>query len=42
LPAEQAVWLVVALALYRYQSISEVVDDLDLALPDARAPFVKW
>ena len=40
LPAEQVVWLVVALALYRHQSISEVVDDLDLALPDARAPFV--
>jgi hypothetical protein len=40
LPAEQVVWLVVALALYRHQSISEVVDDLDLALPDAQAPFV--
>ena len=33
-------WLVVALALYRHQSISEVVDDLDLALPDAQTPFV--
>jgi len=40
LPAEQVVWLVVALALYRHQSISEVVDDLDLALPDPQAPFV--
>ncbi|WEF31355.1 IS4 family transposase [Pseudoduganella chitinolytica] len=40
LPAEQVVWLVVALALYRHQSISEVVDDLDLALPDVQAPFV--
>lgn len=40
LPAEQVVWLVVALALYRHQSISEVVDDLDLALPDAQASFV--
>ena len=40
LPAEQVVWLVVALALYRHQSISEVMDDLDLALPDAQAPFV--
>lgn len=40
LPAEQVVWLVVALALYRHQSISEVVDDLDLALPDMQAPFV--
>lgn len=40
LPAEQVVWLVIALALYRHQSISEVTDDLDLALPDADAPFV--
>lgn len=40
LPAEQVVWLVVALALYRHQSISEVVDELDLALPDAQVPFV--
>lgn len=32
LPAEQVVWLVTALALYRHQSISEIVDDLDLAL----------
>jgi len=40
LPAGQVVWLVIALALYRHQSISEVVDDLDLALPDLQAPFV--
>lgn len=40
LPAEQVVWLVIALALYRHQSISEVVDDLDLALPDLQTPFV--
>lgn len=40
LPAEQVVWLVIALALYRHQSISEVVDELDLALPDAQTPFV--
>lgn len=40
LPAEQVVWLVIALALYRHQSISEVVDDLDLALPDMQASFV--
>lgn len=33
-------WLVIALALYRHQSISEVTDDLDLALPDNAAPFV--
>lgn len=31
LPAEQVGWLDIALALYRHQSISEVVDDLDLA-----------
>jgi hypothetical protein len=40
LPAEQVVWLVVALAIYRHQSISEVLDELDLAMPDAQAPFV--
>lgn len=40
LPAEQVIWLVIALALYRHQSISEIVDDLDLALPSTAAPFV--
>lgn len=40
LPAEQVVWLVVALAIYRHQSIAEVLDDLDLALPDSKSPFV--
>jgi len=40
LPAEQVVWLVVALAIYRHQSIAEVLDNLDLALPDETAPFV--
>lgn len=40
LPAEQVVWLVVALALYRHKSIGEVLDDLGLALPDAEQPFV--
>jgi hypothetical protein len=40
LPAEQVAWLVIALALYRHQSISEVVDELDLALPDTKASFV--
>ncbi|CDM56204.1 IS4 family transposase [Rhizobium sp. T1470] len=34
LPAEQVVWLVIALALYRHQSIPEVVAHLDLVLPD--------
>jgi Insertion element 4 transposase N-terminal/Transposase DDE domain len=34
LPAEQVIWLVIAMALYRNQPIEQVVDDLDLALPD--------
>ncbi|AJX34068.1 hypothetical protein BG90_4638 [Burkholderia oklahomensis C6786] len=40
LPAQQVVWLVIALALYRHQSISEVVDELDLALPAPDTSFV--
>lgn len=40
LPAEQVVWLVVALALYRHLSIGEVLDDLELALPDAEVPYI--
>ncbi len=40
LPAEQVVWLMIALALYRHKSISEVLDDLGLALPDSDATFV--
>lgn len=35
LPAEQVVWLVIALALYRHQSMPEVLAALDLALPSA-------
>ncbi|HLO62357.1 MAG TPA: IS4 family transposase [Azonexus sp.] len=35
LPAEQVVWLVIALALYRHQSMPEVLATLDLALPCA-------
>jgi hypothetical protein len=34
LPAQQVVWLVIALALYRHRSIKEIVDSLDLALPE--------
>ena len=34
LPAEQVVWLVIALALYRGQSIPDVAAHLDLVLPD--------
>ena len=40
LPAEQVVWLVVALALYRHKSIGEVLDDLELALPDTQVRYV--
>lgn len=40
LPAEQVVWLIIALAMYRHKSIGEVLDDLGLALPDAQTPFV--
>jgi hypothetical protein len=40
LPAEQVVWLMVALALYRHKSIGEVLDDLGLAVPDTQTPFV--
>ena len=35
LPAEQVVWLVLGMALFRDRSIVEVVDKLDLALPGA-------
>jgi hypothetical protein len=34
LPAEQVVWLVIGMALFRNRSIQEVVNKLDLALPD--------
>ena len=34
LPAEQVVWLVIALALFRHQSMAQVVSELDLVLPD--------
>jgi hypothetical protein len=40
LPSEQVVWLVIALAMHRHWSISEVLDGLDLALPSEDAPFV--
>ena len=33
LPAEQVIWLVIAMALFRNRSIVEIVDKLDLALP---------
>lgn len=40
LPAEQVVWLVIALAMYRHQSIPEVVVQLDLVLPDEVNPDI--
>lgn len=36
LPAEQVVWLVIAMAIYRHRSIRQVVAELDLALPDLK------
>jgi len=36
LPAEQIVWLVIGMALYRREPIERVVELLDLALPDRR------
>jgi hypothetical protein len=40
LPAEQVVWLVIALALYRHQSMPEVLATLNLAVPHEDRPFV--
>lgn len=40
LPAEQVVWLVIALALFRRTSMSEVLETLDLALPNAEVSAV--
>lgn len=34
LPAQQVVWLVISLALYRQKSVKEIVDSLDLAMPE--------
>jgi hypothetical protein len=36
LPAQQVVWLVLGMALYRNRPITEIVDALDLALPGPR------
>jgi hypothetical protein len=40
LPAQQVVWLVIALAIYRHLSIKEVLDDLDLSMPELDGRFV--
>ncbi|WP_462184063.1 transposase domain-containing protein, partial [Acinetobacter baumannii] len=34
LPAQQVVWLVIALAIYRHRSVKDILDTLDLALPE--------
>jgi hypothetical protein len=38
LPAEQVVWLVVGMGIYRNKPITEIVAELDLALPGRRGP----
>lgn len=40
LPAEQVVWLVIGMALYRNEPIENVVERLDLALPDTRGTLL--
>lgn len=40
LPAEQVVWLVIGMALFRDRPISDVVSKLDLALPSSLGPTV--
>src|SRR5438270_897939 len=40
LPAEQVVWLVIAMALFRDDPIERVVDLLDLALPDGKSTLI--
>lgn len=40
LPASQVIWLVIALAMYRHQSMAQVVADLDLVLPDEVNPDI--
>src|SRR5688500_6639542 len=38
LPAEQVVWLVIGMALFRNRSIHDVVNKLDLVLPGGESP----
>ncbi len=40
LPAEQVVWLVIGMGLFRNEPIERIVDMLDLALPDERDSLV--
>jgi hypothetical protein len=41
LPAEQVIWLVLGIALFRDRAIEEVVDKLDLALPSPHGVVAK-
>jgi hypothetical protein len=41
LPAEQVVWLVIGIGLFRDRAIEEVVDALDIALPSPRGAVAK-
>lgn len=40
LPAEQVIWMVIGMGLIRNQSIEQVVDKLELALPDKKGTLV--
>lgn len=40
LPAEQVVWLVIALALFRHRSVRQVISELDLTLPGMDERFI--
>lgn len=40
LPAEQVVWLVIGMALYRREPIERIVEKLDLAVPDAKGTLL--
>lgn len=40
LPAEQVVWLVIGMALYRNEPIENIVERLDLALPDDKGTLL--
>jgi hypothetical protein len=41
LPAEQVIWLVIGVALFRDRAIEEVVDSLDIALPSPQGAVAK-
>jgi hypothetical protein len=41
LPAEQVIWLVIGIGLFRDRSIEQVVESLDIALPSPQGPVAK-